>query len=259
MNQSRLEKELSVLPVGALRFYAKIGSTNDAALTWALQGAPDFSLIVADEQTSGRGRMERKWFTPPGSALAMSLILRPTDSERTYPARTTGLLAISLSDALYELGLDPQIKWPNDVLLNARKVAGILVETTWTGEELDAMVLGMGVNVLQASNPPASLLSFPATSIETELGRPVDRTNLLKNILENVVGWRARLGTAAFLDAWEAKLAFRGQPVRVVGASGKEVAGELAGLNPDGSLRLLDKHGKNVTVQFGEVQLRPVA
>ena len=138
MNELQLEQHLSSLPLGAFRYYETIGSTNNEALAWASQGAPDFSLILADEQTSGRGRMDRKWFTPPYSALAMSLILRPTTIERAHPARTTGLLALSLAESLLKLGLVPQIKWPNDVLLTDRKVAGILVESTWMSMELDA-------------------------------------------------------------------------------------------------------------------------
>lgn len=257
MNETQLEKFLSSIPHGALCFYDTVGSTNDEALAWASQDASDFSLVIADEQTNGRGRMDRIWFTPPQSALAMSLILRPSSSERANPARTTGLLALSLTDSLRKLGLNPQIKWPNDVLLNDRKVAGILVETTWLGEEPDAMILGMGVNVLNASIPPADQLLFPATSIETELGHPVERIELLRDILVNVIGWRPKLGTDAFLNAWEESLAFRGRQVHVGGGGENTVVGELIGLNPDGSLRLRDEHGKSVIVQFGEVHLRP--
>jgi BirA family transcriptional regulator, biotin operon repressor / biotin---[acetyl-CoA-carboxylase] ligase len=259
MNATQLEAHLSSLPLGALRYYDTLGSTNEEALAWSSQGAPDFSLVIADEQTKGRGRMNRKWFTPPQSALAMSLILRPTDSEREHPARTTGLLALSLTNSLHKLGLNPQIKWPNDVLLASRKVAGILVETTWMGEEPDAMILGMGVNVLSSSIPPTDGLLFPATSVETELGHPVGRIELLRDILINVIGWRPKLGTDAFLNAWEERLAFRGQQVQVGGGSGKSFLGRLTGLNPDGSLILRDGHGKSVIVQFGEVHLRPVA
>lgn len=259
MNEAQLKKRLASVPIGGLRYFDRTGSTNDAALAWALQGAPDLSLVIADEQTSGRGRMDRIWFTPPGAALAMSLILSPTERERAYPARATGLLALSLTDSLRKLGLDPEIKWPNDVLLNGRKVAGILVESTWTGEEMDAMVLGMGVNVRETSVPPAERLLFPATSIETELGQPVDRVELLHNILVNVLRWRPQLDTDAFLNAWNENLAFRGQQVQVMGGRGRPVLGELLGLNPDGSLRLRNDHGKSVTVQFGEVHLRPVA
>jgi BirA family biotin operon repressor/biotin-[acetyl-CoA-carboxylase] ligase len=259
MNTTQLERQLSSLPLSAFRYYDTLGSTNDEALAWASQGAPDFSLIITDEQTSGRGRMDRKWFTPPHSALAMSLILRPTNIERAHPARTTGLLALSLAESLLKLGLVPQIKWPNDVLLSGCKVAGILVETTWMGAELDAMVLGMGVNVLNASVPPADQLLFPATSIETELGRPIERAELLRDILARVLSWRPNLGTDAFLKSWEGSLAFRGQQVRVEAGDETPLTGELIGLEMDGGLRLCDEHGKFVTVQFGEVHLRPLA
>jgi BirA family biotin operon repressor/biotin-[acetyl-CoA-carboxylase] ligase len=259
MNKTEIERDLSSLPLGGLRYFETIGSTNDEALAWASMGAPDFSLVIADEQTSGRGRMDRKWFTPPHAALALSLILRPTAIERAHPSRTTGLLALSLADSLLELGIAPQIKWPNDVLLGGKKAAGILVESSWMGERLDALVLGMGVNVLTASIPPAEGLLFPATSLETELGYPVDRGNLLREILAKVVEWRPRLGTDIFLKAWEAKLAFRGQQVQVEGGSGKPVTGELLGLDPDGSLHLRNEQGKSVAVRIGEVHLRPLA
>jgi BirA family transcriptional regulator, biotin operon repressor / biotin---[acetyl-CoA-carboxylase] ligase len=259
MNKTQLERDLSSLPLSAIRYFDTIGSTNNEALAWASQGASDLSLVLADEQTEGRGRMNRRWFTPPHSALAMSLILRPTTIERAHPARTTGLLALSLAESLLKLNLIPQIKWPNDVLLRGRKVAGILVETTWTGEELDAIVLGMGVNVLNASVPTADQVLYPATSIETELEYPIDRIELLKDIFVRVLNWRPNLETDAFLKSWEGCLAFRGQQVQVEVGSAKPVIGELLGLDSDGGLRLRDEHGKSIIVQFGEVHLRPVA
>jgi BirA family biotin operon repressor/biotin-[acetyl-CoA-carboxylase] ligase len=259
MNSSQIERSLSHLPLGEIRYFNTIGSTNDEALTWASQGAPDLSLIVADEQTSGRGRMDRKWFTLPHSALAMSLILRPTELERTHLSRMTGLLALSLTKSLLKLWLEPQIKWPNDILLKSRKVAGILVESSWLGETLDAFVLGMGVNVLSASVPPTDQLLFPATSIEAEFGNPVQRVDLLQDILTKTLDWRQKLGSEAFLKAWEENLAYRGQQVQVEERSGETLTGELLGLESDGSLRLLDEHGKSVTVRFGEVHLRPLA
>jgi BirA family biotin operon repressor/biotin-[acetyl-CoA-carboxylase] ligase len=256
---SQYQRKLSSLHLGSFRYYETIGSTNDEALAWASLGAPDLSLVVADEQTSGRGRMDRRWFTTPHTALAMSLILRPTDVERAHLHRATGLLAISLTESLLALGLLPQIKWPNDVLLGGKKVAGILVESSWMGENLDAMVLGLGVNVLEAAIPPADKLLFPATSVETELGHSIDRVDLLKDILARVLDWRPNLGTDAFLKAWEKSLAFRGQQVQVGGSGEEPVIGELLGLEPDGGLRLRTEHGKSITVHFGEVQLRPLA
>lgn len=250
---------LNRLPIGEIRYFDTIGSTNDYAMQWANDGAGDLSLVLADEQTAGRGRLERKWFTPPDSALAMSLILRPTGDEIAYIPRTTALLAISLVDSLRQRGLDSQIKWPNDVLLNGKKVAGILVESTWTGNNPNVMILGMGVNVLKASVPSANELLFPATSIEDQLGKPPAREELLKDILTALLNWRSKLGTDLFFTTWEQNMAFLGQRVRVWRNQEKTVIGELNGLNPDGSLNLQDENGNSVTVHFGEVHLRPLA
>lgn len=257
MNKTDLQVALRGLPLGDLRFFESISSTNDEALAWAAQDAPDLSLVIADEQTSGRGRSGRKWFTPPKTALAFSLILRPTAAERTHPARTTGLGALALADSLRTIGLAPQIKWPNDVLLNGKKVAGILVESVWTGDTLDASVLGMGVNVLAASVPPADQTLFPATSIENELGNPIEPTELFSDILASLIGWRSRLGTNKFMQAWEDALAFRGKQVQVWAGNDEPLTGFLLGLESDGSLRLRDERGNPVTVQFGEIHLRP--
>jgi len=259
MNQRELQKTLSALPLGGLRYFESIGSTNDEALAWATEGARDLSLVVADEQTAGRGRSGRKWLTPPGSALAFSLILRPTEAERTRPARTTGLGALALSDSLRTLGLAAQIKWPNDVLISGKKVAGILVESVWTGDALDASILGMGVNVLAASIPPADQVLFPATSIETELGTPIERAELFSDILATLLGWRSKLGTDEFMRAWEDALAFRGQKVTVTRDQNSSLTGELLGLEPDGNLRIRNEKGQVHQVQFGEIHLRPAA
>jgi BirA family biotin operon repressor/biotin-[acetyl-CoA-carboxylase] ligase len=187
------------------------------------------------------------------------LILRPTNLERTHPSRTTGLLALSLTESLFQHGLAAQIKWPNDVLLGGRKTAGILVESSWMGEKLDALILGLGVNVLEVSIPPADQLLFPATCIEAELGKPTDRVELLKEILTKVLDWRPNLGTEAFLEAWEGNLAFRDEQVQVEGRGEEPITGLLLGLDSDGGLRLLTEHGKSMTVHFGEVHLRPLA
>ncbi len=250
---------LNALPIGEIRYFDSIGSTNDYAIQWANHGAGDLSLVLADEQTAGRGRQERKWSTPTGSALAMSLILRPSTDTVTYIPLATALLAISLVETLRERGLDSQIKWPNDVLVEGNKVAGILVESIWTGNKPEALILGMGVNVLKASVPTTDELLFPATSLEDEFGKPLNREELLKDILLTLLVWRLKLGTNLFITTWQQNLAFFGQQVRVWRDCEQEVVGELIGLNPDGSLNLQDENGKCVTVHFGEVHLRPLA
>src|SRR5512133_1707852 len=257
MNQNTLKNALLKLPLGDVRYFDTIGSTNNEALAWATSGARDLSLVIADEQTAGRGRLDRKWFTPKGTALAFSLILRPTPREKQHLTRIVGLAALAAADALRTHELAAQIKWPNDILLNGRKVAGILIESVWSGEEVDYLVIGIGVNVLNGAVPPAELLQFPATSLAESLGSAVEREAVLRDILAGIIALRPHLGTDSFLAAWEKALAFRGEQVQVVEGSGASVTGDLQGLESDGSLRLSNDAGKSVIVRFGDVRLRP--
>lgn len=259
MYQNELKKALSSLPLGKVRYFDSIGSTNNEALAWATSGAGDLSLVIADEQTAGRGRLDRKWYTPRGTALAFSLILRPTPEEKPHLTRMVGLAALAIVDMLRMRGLVAQIKWPNDVLLNGYKVAGILVESVWSGDEVDCLVIGVGVNVLRESVPSAELLQFPATSLEESLGSLVERERILHDILAGLIALRPHLGTESFIASWERALAFRGEPVQVEIENGVSVTGKLLGLESDGSLRVSQEDGKSVTVRFGDVRLRPQA
>jgi len=263
MNQIELKRALSKLPLGDVRYFDSIGSTNNEALAWAASGAKDLSLVIADEQTAGRGRLDRKWFTPKGTALAFSLILRPTTEEKPHLTRTVGLAALAVADSLRTRGLVhgtaapvTQIKWPNDVLLNGRKVAGILVESVWSGEEVDCVVIGIGMNVAKGAVPSAELLQFPATSLEEWLGPHVQREKVLHDILAGIIALRPHIGTDSFIASWEKALAFRGEQIQVEAGSGSPVTGKLLGLESDGSLRLSAEDGKSITVRFGDVRLR---
>ncbi|KAA0274113.1 MAG: biotin--[acetyl-CoA-carboxylase] ligase [Chloroflexi bacterium] len=259
MNESSLKKHLSKFELGGLRWLDSIGSTNDEALAWAAKGAKDLSLVIADEQTQGRGRLNRKWHTPLGSAIAMSLILRPDEPMRPHLSRTVGLAALSLSDACLALGLSPAIKWPNDILLDGKKVAGILVETVWSGEEADSLVIGMGINVNRESVPPADSLQFPATSLEDHLAVMPKREEVISLVLDPMIRWRKKIETGEFITAWEDRLAFRGETVQIHSGNEEIVPGILEGLESDGSLRLRDEHDKIVSIRFGDVSLRPSA
>jgi BirA family biotin operon repressor/biotin-[acetyl-CoA-carboxylase] ligase len=259
MNQNELKKVLSKLSLGDVRYFDSIGSTNSEALAWATGGAKDLSLVIADEQTAGRGRLDRKWFTPKGTALAFSLILRPRAEEKPYLSRMVGLAALAVTDSLRTRGLVSQIKWPNDVLLNGRKVAGILVETVWSGEEVDGLVIGIGMNILKDAVPPADVLTFPATSLEESLGSLVEREKMLQDILAGIIVLRPHLGSDSFIASWEKALAFRGEQVQAEQGDGSPLIGKLLGLESDGSLRLSIEEGKSITVRFGDVRLRPKA
>ena len=256
--QKQLQSALASLPLAAHRYFDTIGSTNDEALAWATEDAGDLSLVVAESQTTGRGRAGRKWITPSGSALAFSLILRPKAEEAVTASLFTGLGALALVEALKKRGLQPQIKWPNDVLVNGKKVAGILVESVWTGDALDTVVLGMGVNVLEGSNPPDAELLFPATNVEAETGTAPKRSVLLRDILTALIEWRKKIPTGELVKAWEKYLAFHGEQVDIWKENEEPLTGRVLGLDPDGSLRLLSaRDGRIMTVQFGEIHLRP--
>jgi BirA family biotin operon repressor/biotin-[acetyl-CoA-carboxylase] ligase len=261
MNEKELRKSLSDLPLGGIRFLNQTGSTNDVALAWATEGAPDLSLVVADEQTSGRGRLGRRWLTPPGSALAMSLILHPSMIEKDLVPLFSGLGALALTQVLVEHGVAAQIKWPNDVLIAGRKSAGILAEAVWMGDQVESMVVGIGVNVLPESVPPSTETQFPATSVQTE-GLKIDRIVLLHDLLAKMIVLRPLIGSEEFIRAWESALAFKGETVRVWSESTKgeiessSFSGILLGLEPDGGLRLEIPSGVR-KIQFGEIRLRP--
>jgi BirA family biotin operon repressor/biotin-[acetyl-CoA-carboxylase] ligase len=269
MNLEKLSAGLSVLPVGPVRFFKRIDSTNSEAARWIEAGAPDLAMVVADEQTAGRGRQGRKWFTPAQAALAFSLILKQTPGETDQPLfptlfmRLTALGALAVCQALrMHYGLPAEIKWPNDVLLQRRKLAGILAEAHWQGEQLQAVILGVGINIAPESVPAEIELIYPATCVETVLGRPVDRLELLQVVLKNLLKWRTRLSEPDFLTAWDQHLAFKGEWVTIFeenpqGSTSRQ--GCVLGLDEQGRLRLKDRSGEEFTLLTGELRLRPAA
>ena len=257
MVSSELREKLAGLGIPELRYFETIGSTNDEAMAWAEKGAPDFALGVADRQTHGRGRLGRHWVTNPGAALAFSVVFRPQPVEMAYVAQFSPLGGLGVASALESLGLAAQIKWPNDVLANRKKLCGILAEAVWSGAELRGLVLGIGVNVAPESVPPAAEVMFPATCVESELGRTVDRLALLRSILREIQAWRRGLGKNEFLAAWEAHLAFRGEMVKVDPPGAAPVLGRLVGVDAQGDLRLRQENGEDVLLAAGDVHLRP--
>jgi BirA family transcriptional regulator, biotin operon repressor / biotin---[acetyl-CoA-carboxylase] ligase len=263
MDIHTIQTSLEGLPIASLRYFESIGSTNDEALRWAAAGASDGSLVIADAQTQGRGRLGRRWITRPGSSLAFSLIVHPNQAETARLAYFSPLAALSVCRALEQI---PQIatlvKWPNDVLVNQRKAAGVLVEVNWVGDQLQSVVIGVGINVGQDAVPPADELLFPATSIEEAAGQPVDRLFILRETLKHLFDLRASAFNAetepAFFDAWEERLAYKGEWVRIEGTGGKTITGQVIGLDRSGSLLLKTPAGKLQPIAVGDVRLRLV-
>jgi BirA family biotin operon repressor/biotin-[acetyl-CoA-carboxylase] ligase len=274
MDQIQLETILTDLSIGPVRYFDRVGSTNDLAAQWAAQGAPDLAIMVADEQTNGRGRAGRRWYTPRGAALAFSIVVYPALEDSGSVSRMTALGALAVCDALQtSYNLPAKIKWPNDVLINGNKVAGVLVEAQWAGDQLSSLILGIGINVAPASVEAAqsneAVLRVPPTCLESILGRRLDRLELLYAVLAGFIRWRSRLISPDFLLAWEANLAYRDEWVQVMPArtgepflnDGKTPSpiqeGQVIGLSNDGSLKLRIWSGEIITLQYGEVRLRP--
>jgi BirA family transcriptional regulator, biotin operon repressor / biotin---[acetyl-CoA-carboxylase] ligase len=268
------------LAIGPIRYYEQIDSTNTEAVRWVETGCPDLALVVANEQTAGRGRAGRQWITPAGAALAFSLVLRPdrrqpelswSNSPESLP-RVTALGALAVSGALHSRhDLPAQIKWPNDVLYSGRKLCGVLAEAHWHGNELAAIILGIGINIKPASVPSSDELRFPATCVEWALEescqatKPVNRSELLQAVLVELLNWRSRVASPEFIRAWESRLAFRNQWVLVSETgnqagtiSNSDVEGQILGLEADGQLRLRNRSGQILTLRSGELRLRPL-
>jgi BirA family biotin operon repressor/biotin-[acetyl-CoA-carboxylase] ligase len=253
-------KHLESLPLGEIYLYQEVGSTNQVAEGLMNQGAPHLSLVLADSQTAGKGREGRSWTTNPRKALAFSLILYPDPGliESAQLEKLSSLGALAVAEALTDhLGLNPEIKWPNDVLVDRKKVSGVLVDLNWNGSELKGVVIGIGINVFRGSVPEYEL-NYPASSLEELGGEGISRLDLLLSVLGSFLRWYPRLGTQTFLTAWEAYLAFKGERVSLV-SSGRIVdQGLLVGISPDGALIIHSDTGEERHYRTGEIQLRLV-
>lgn len=259
MDLPNIAAALAPLGLAEIKVFDSIGSTNDEALTWVDAGAKDWSLVIADEQTKGRGRFQRRWVTNPGSALAFSLILNPIPSETTRLALFAPLCGLAVHDALLEhFSLESEIKWPNDILIQRKKCCGILVETAWLGEKPQGIVLGIGVNITPQSIPPGESQRFPAVCLETCLGRPVDRFEVLAAILSGIQNWRPRLGTPEFFDHWQRHLAFRGEHVVITQPQKSSIIGIEKGIDTEGNLVLVLKNKTEMAFEVGDVHLSPL-
>jgi BirA family biotin operon repressor/biotin-[acetyl-CoA-carboxylase] ligase len=255
LNLELLRERLTGLPVSDIRYFDITGSTNDDALAWISNGASDGSLIVADEQTTGRGRMQRKWVTRKGSSLAFSLIFRPQKYTNIPLYAPLGALGVAMAiEKLY--AMEPQIKWPNDVLLDRKKVCGILTEASWQEDRLEGIVLGIGINIASSAIRVEDDFIFPASTLQSSLDKPVNRLDLLVEVLRFIFTWRQFLGTPDFIQAWNKRLAFRGEEVQISRPGQEILAGEVMRISQDGLLWIKQKDGKEVSVSAGDVSLR---
>lgn len=242
-------------------FLPRTTSTHDVLRDLAVCGAPEGTLVTADEQTAGRGRLGRSWNAAPGSALLFSLLFRPPEPFVHFAARVTMLCGLALRETVAEVtGLCPALKWPNDLIVERavgwRKLAGILSEIGASEGTAPFLMVGIGLNV-NTPREQLSLLAPNATSLLAELGQPVSRVALLDAFLRRAeaayeqlrAGWDP-------LPEWRAALAWLGASVVVQAPTGEEYRGEAVDVTETGALVLRRDNGVLEHFAVGDVSLR---
>jgi BirA family biotin operon repressor/biotin-[acetyl-CoA-carboxylase] ligase len=240
-------------PPFIIHHFASLGSTNDQLK--AMVGAPEFTCVVADEQTAGRGRRARTWYSAPGDGLYLSILLLPATNHSSKLPLTGLLAAVAVAETLIERGVaGVDIKWPNDVLVNERKISGVLAEAVSAGPESLRLILGVGVNLNHRTFPPE--LSETATSLAIETGERVVveefRDLLLDKIAQLYEIWR-RDESAAIIDRWSRLSTYARDQRIVVALDDEKLAGVTDGLTETGALRLVVDGGAVRIILAGEV------
>lgn len=253
LTPGRIREGLATKFVGQkIVYYESIGSTNEVARGLVDKGAPEGTLVIAEEQTAGKGRLGRRWIAPAGMGLLFSLLLYPDLTLKQVP-RLTMLASLAAAEAIESVtGLAVRFKWPNDILIRGRKAGGVLTEVGVTGERLDYVVVGIGLNVnWNPSQVPE--LAGKATTLSEELGREVSRLELLQRLLIYMEGGYLRLQEGYLPHkVFTSRLADVGEKVEVVLPRGKE-EGFVEGVDADGALLLRREDGSTVGVTMGEV------
>jgi BirA family biotin operon repressor/biotin-[acetyl-CoA-carboxylase] ligase len=235
------------------RFERQVDSTNTQLERLGRHGAVHGTVLVGDAQTRGRGRLQRQWFSPGGANLYFSVLLRPSwDARQAVPVSLVAGVAVAeaVEPLLTE---DPVLKWPNDVLFQGRKLAGILVEATMDGTRTDQVVLGIGLNVNQVEFPEP--LANLAASLRQVRGTPLCRATVLVSVLARLEVWidtLARGESQPIVRAWSDRAPWLGKRVTIRGGE-RDLTGTALGLGPRGELRLREATGRERLVYSGDV------
>jgi BirA family biotin operon repressor/biotin-[acetyl-CoA-carboxylase] ligase len=239
-----------------LRYYPEVDSTNATALHLAAEGVDEGTVVVAETQLKGRGRAGKSWYSPPGLNLYLSVILRPA-VEVQQVALLTLISSLAIADAIEAEGGQAQVKWPNDVLLTDRKVAGVLAELQLLGERVQTLVLGLGVNVNVSQLSLDRALgetAWGATSLTEVLGREIDRVGFAATLLASLERRYERFHASegkAMVQEWKARSSL-GHRARII-ERGRRLEGIAEDIDEAGCLLVRLDDGSLLRVYEGEL------
>ena len=243
---------------GNIVFLDEVGSTNDYAKELALTGAPSGTVVIAAKQIAGKGRLGREWDGGAGKDIYMTILLRP-EITGEEAARLTLLAGVCVAKAVNEIS--PQkagIKWPNDVVIEGKKICGILTEAGYKASEIDYAAVGIGINVNRESFTPE--LRDKATSLYLENGKGYNRAKIIKRVLEifdKYYGEFLKTGTASFIEEYRSLCVNIGRNVAIY-ENGVSYRAQAVGINGGGALEIITQSGEKRTIESGEVSVRGI-
>lgn len=241
-------------------FAEEMTSTNTEAKRQALDGAPEGTVVITEQQTGGKGRLNRSFFSPKGKGIWFSVILRPQFAPQEAP-HCTLMAAVAVARAMVQFGLKPAIKWPNDLLYEGKKLVGILTEMSADVDHIDYVVIGTGINVNIMPEDFPEELRDKATSLAIMKGEKIPRARFLQAVLEAMDDLYAKVqqqGFAPVMQEWKQYNITLGKNVRVIGVrTGDVFYGKALDIDEDGALVVEKEDGSLEHVLAGDVSIRP--
>jgi BirA family biotin operon repressor/biotin-[acetyl-CoA-carboxylase] ligase len=232
----------------------RVTSTNDLAHQLALAGASEGTLVLAEEQSRGRGRLGRTWTSERSAGIYASLVLRPGIEPREAPILNLAA-AVAVSNGIRDVvALATDIKWPNDVMVNGYKCCGILTEMNAELDKIQFVILGMGINVNQMKFPPE--LENKASSLFLEAKREISRLEILVAVLkrfEDLYAEFLRQGRSVVLEQWIQRSSYASGKKVIVESGSRRISGVTVGLGEDGTLRIKTENGRIETIMNGDL------
>jgi BirA family transcriptional regulator, biotin operon repressor / biotin---[acetyl-CoA-carboxylase] ligase len=240
-------------------FFEEVGSTNEVAFEIARNGAPEGTIVIADSQTKGKGRLQRKWISPPGVNLYMSVVFRPSIAAENAPFLTL-VVSIALSETIKGKGADTLIKWPNDVLINGKKVAGVLTAMQPQGDKVDFVIVGVGANLNMTREMMKREMGEVAeisTSLREVVGREIERAKFTADLINELEAWYQRFlkyGKSQIVKEWIKRWGEINHRVQIK-FNEMVVEGIISGIDENGYLLVKRDDGATERIISGDVIL----